>query len=300
MSNFPAYLDTVRPEIDHALDRLLPAATDRPARLHEAARYSIFAGGKRVRPALVLLAGDALSAPRDALLVGGAALEMIHTYSLVHDDLPAMDDDDLRRGRPTAHKQFDEATAILSGDALLTLGLTTLAAAPETVAPGQRQQAVAMVGRAIGSAGMIGGQVDDMAAENDWPDDPRVAAELLESIHRRKTGDLLTACLRLAGIYAEADERLDAHLTRLGDAIGLLFQIGDDVIDVEGTDEQLGKTAGKDAAVKKLTYPGLFGLEAAKERLARVRDRAYELAETLPGGAGGFPSLINYLATRDR
>lgn len=300
MNDFLHRLDAMRPEIDESLDRLVPEATDRPARLHEAMRYSLFAGGKRVRPALVLLTGEALEAPRDALLAGGAALEMIHTYSLIHDDLPALDNDDLRRGRPTAHRAYDEATAILAGDALLTLGLTTLAAVPESIDAIKRQRATALVGRAIGSTGMIGGQVDDLAAENAWPEDTAEAAALLESIHRRKTGDLLTVALRLAGIYAGAPAALDRKLESLGDAIGLLFQIGDDVIDVEGTDEQLGKTAGKDADVKKLTYPGLFGLEAAKERLETVRARAHELARSLPSGPGRFPGLIDYLATRDR
>jgi len=300
ISDFPAYIDGLRPAIDGALDRLLPPAQARPCRLHEAMRYSVFAGGKRVRPALVLLAGEALGARRAALLAGGAALEMIHTYSLIHDDLPALDNDDLRRGRPTAHRRFDEATAILAGDALLTLGLTTLAAEPETIDAVRRQRAVAMVGAAIGAAGMIGGQVDDLGAENHWPEDRQAAAELLASIHQRKTGHLLTACLRLAGIYAGVSRALDARLERLGQALGLLFQIGDDVIDVEGTDTQLGKTAGKDAAVRKLTYPGLFGLAAAKERLESVREQAHELATSLPGGAGRFPLLIDYLATRDR
>ncbi len=300
MSDFLGFLDSARPEIDDALDRLVPSATDRPARLHEAMRYSVFAGGKRVRPALVLLTGEALGAPRDALLVGGAALEMIHTYSLIHDDLPALDDDDLRRGKPTAHRKFDEATAILAGDALLTLGLTTLAAAPESIDSAKRQRACALVGRAIGSLGMIGGQVDDLAAENAWPEDTADAADLLESIHRRKTGELLNVSLRLAGVYSGVAGDIDRKLEDLGDAIGLLFQIGDDVIDVEGTDEQLGKTAGKDADVKKLTYPGLFGLAAAKERLETVRARAHDLARSLPSGPGHFPSLIDYLATRDR
>lgn len=300
MSEFLDYLKRVRPEIDDALDRLIPPATARPSRLHEAMRYSVFAGGKRVRPALLLLAGEALGSPRDALLTGGAALEMIHTYSLIHDDLPALDNDDLRRGRPTAHRRFDEATAILAGDALLTLGLTTLADAPDSLDVARRQRAASLVGRAIGSTGMIGGQVDDLAAEDDWPEDVDEASALLESIHRRKTGELLSVCLRVAGCYAGVSSDLDRKLEALGDAIGLLFQIGDDVIDVEGSDEQLGKTAGKDRAVRKLTYPGLFGLEAAKQRLMAVHDRARELVASLPERADGLLLLIDYLKTRDR
>jgi len=299
-ADFLSFLAAVRPAIDRSLDRLLPPADAPPARLHEAMRYSTFAGGKRIRPALAVLAGETLGLARDAVLPGGGALEMIHTYSLIHDDLPALDDDDLRRGRPTLHRQYGEALAILAGDALLTLGLTTLAAHPEGAAPAARQRAVAMVGEAISSRGMIGGQVDDLEAENNWPEDRDQAAALLEAIHRRKTGNLLTACLRLAGIYAGAGDGEDRLLDELGHRIGLLFQIADDVIDVEGTDEALGKTAGKDAANRKLTYPALYGLDGAKRLLAETRDQALALAARLPRAGGLFPSLIHYLATRDR
>ncbi len=297
MSDFQTFLAQARPPIDDALDRLLPAAAEPPARLHEAVRYSVFAGGKRVRPALVLLTGETLGIERRTLLPGGAALEMIHTYSLIHDDLPALDDDDLRRGRPTAHRQYDEATAILAGDTLLTVGLTTLAAHPVSVPDERRRRAVEMVGVAIGPAGMIGGQVDDLAAENDWPED---APAMLESIHRRKTGALLTACVRLAGIYAGAGTALERRLTGLGERIGLMFQIADDILDVEGTSGTLGKTAGKDVASRKLTYPGLYGLDESKRMLRQTRDEALQLARELPAGGGLFPSLIQYLSTRDR
>ncbi len=300
MSDFPTYLENLRPALDATLERLLPAADIRPVRLHEAMRYSTFAGGKRVRPGLTVLAGEALGVDRALLLPGAAALEMVHTYSLVHDDLPALDNDDLRRGRATAHRAFDEATAILVGDALLTLGLATLASEPTALAPEHRRQAVVAVGRAIGSTGMIGGQVDDLAAERNWPEDRDEAAALLEAIHRRKTGNLLTVCLELAGIYAGVDEQQAGLLVSLGDALGLMFQIADDVIDVEGSDTALGKTAGKDAASQKLTYPGLFGLEAAKGRLAETRAEADRLAQALPNGPGLFPGVISYLATRDR
>ncbi len=297
MNEFVNFLAGVRPAIDEELDRLLPAASTPPARLHEAVRYSVFAGGKRIRPALVVLAGEALGARRPTLLPGGAALEMIHTYSLIHDDLPGLDDDDLRRGRPTAHRAYDEATAILAGDALLTLGLTTLAAAPGGAAAEQRRRAVELAGTAIGTLGMIGGQVDDLAAERDWPADAPAA---LEAIHRRKTGALLVACLRLAGVYAGAGEELDRRLTALGERIGLMFQVADDILDVEGTAGTLGKTAGKDAAARKLTYPGLYGLNQSKRMLERTRDQALELAAELPGGGGLFAPLVHYLATRDR
>ncbi len=296
MSEFSSFLAAVRPEIDGTLDRLLPPTAEPPARLHEAMRYSVFAGGKRIRPALVVLAGEALGARRPALLAGGAALEMIHTYSLIHDDLPGLDDDDLRRGRPTLHRRYDPATAILAGDALLTLGLTTLASHPEEVADDRRRRAVAMVGAAIGTLGMIGGQVDDLAAERDWPADAPAA---LEAIHRRKTGALLVACLRLGGLYAGVDAEHDRRLTALGERLGLMFQVADDILDVEGTAGTLGKTAGKDAAARKLTYPGLYGLDESKRMLAQTHDEALELAHELPGGGRLFPSLVRYLATRN-
>ncbi len=298
MNDFTAFLADFRPAIEDALPRLLPPATVAPSRLHESMLYSVFAGGKRIRPALVVLTGETVSAVRrETLLTGGAALEMIHTYSLIHDDLPGLDDDDLRRGRPTSHRRYDEATAILAGDALLTLGLTTLAAGPTEVTGEQRRRAVEMVGTAIGTLGMIGGQVDDLGAEHAWPADAPAA---LEAIHRRKTGALLVACLRLAGIYAGADEDLDCLLTALGEHLGLMFQVADDILDVEGSAGTLGKTAGKDAAARKLTYPCLYGLTESKRMLAQTRDEALELAGALPGGGGLFSPLVHYLARRDR
>jgi geranylgeranyl diphosphate synthase type II len=296
---FADFLGAVRPSVDAELDRLLPSADEEPARLHEAIRYSIFAGGKRVRPALVLLAGESLGAARSFLLPGAAALEMLHTFSLVHDDLPALDDDELRRGRATVHKRFDEATAVLVGDALLNRGLAILAERPESAPAGMRVGAVSLVAAAVGTEGMIGmigGQVADLEAENRWPDD---AVATLESIHRRKTGALLTACVRLGGLYGGADPEQDAVLARLGERIGLLFQIGDDILDVERSTGELGKTAGKDAEARKLTYPGLFGLDESKRRLAVVRDEALELTVALPAGGLLFASLVEFLAARD-
>ena len=294
---FVTFLQEIRPAVDAGLGALIPGEDVAPQRIHQAVRYSLFAGGKRIRPALTVLTGRALGLADDMLLPGGCALEMIHTYSLIHDDLPSLDNDDLRRGRPTCHRRFDEATAILAGDSLLTLGLTLLAAEPDGASSEARRAAVAMVGNAIGTLGMIGGQVDDLEAEKKWPDD---AEAMLEAIHRRKTGALLTASIRLAGLYAEVDEQTDALLTELGDLIGLMFQIADDILDVEGTSLTLGKTAGKDASAQKLTYPGLFGLDAAKEMLRETRDRALAVAERLPDQGGLFPSLIHYLTTRDR
>jgi geranylgeranyl diphosphate synthase type II len=294
---FARFLEEVRAEIEQALDQALPAAGRWPARLHEAMRYSVLAGGKRLRPALVLAAGEALGAPRARLLPGAAAVEMIHTYSLIHDDLPALDDDALRRGRPTLHRRFDEATAILAGDALLTLGLTRLAAEPESLDPGRRASAAALVGEAVGTGGMIGGQVEDLEAERSWPAD---AAGALERIHRGKTGALLTACLRLGGIYAGASEETDAALAAFGGRAGLMFQVADDILDVLGDARELGKTPGKDAQAKKLTYPGLHGLAASRAELEKLAGEAAALARALPDPQGVFAALPGYLMSRDR
>jgi geranylgeranyl pyrophosphate synthase len=258
-------------------------------------RYSVFAGGKRLRPALVLLTGELFGAPRARLLPGAAAVELVHTYSLIHDDLPALDDDDLRRGRPTLHKAFDEATAILAGDALLTLGLGLLAAAPATVAGEVRAAAAACVAEAAGTAGMIGGQVEDVEAEAAWPADPEAA---LERIHAGKTGALIATCLRLGGLYAGAGADADQRLAALGLRLGLLFQLGDDLLDVEGTASELGKTPGKDARAAKLTYPGLYGLEASRARRAALAAEARALAAALDRGANLLTSLVVFLAHR--
>ncbi len=224
------------------------------------------------------------------------ALELIHAYSLVHDDLPALDDDDLRRGRPTLHKQYDEATAILAGDALLTLGLTLLASEPAAAPPEVRRRAVELVGNAIGTAGMIGGQMEDLEAEREWPSSPEAA---LERIHRGKTGALLTAALRLGGVLGGADEGVDARLAGLGERLGLMFQIADDILDVEGSAEQLGKRAGKDAAAKKLTFPGLYGLEESRRRLAALHEEGLAIAGELPGAQELWAGLVEYLARRE-
>ena len=292
---FRCFAADVRPEIEAELERLLPPASAPPERLHEAMRYSVFAGGKRLRPALVLLAGELFGAPRRRLLPGAVAVEAIHTYSLVHDDLPALDDDDLRRGRPTAHRAYDEATAILVGDALLTFGLTTLARLPAEAPGAERARAATLVGEAIGTAGMIGGQVEDLAAEASWPADPAAA---LERIHRGKTAALLTASLRLGALYAGVDEATDRSLGELGAEIGLLFQIRDDLLDVEGTRGELGKTPGKDARRHKLTYPELYGVAGSRERLESLAESARARAGALTPNAKLLTSLIAFLTER--
>lgn len=292
---FAAFLAELRPEIERELDRRLPPDDLAPRRLHEALRYAVLGGGKRFRPALVVLAGELFGAPRPTLLPGAAAIELIHTYSLIHDDLPALDDDDLRRGRATLHRHFDEATAILAGDALLTLGLTLLGAEPAALAGERRARAVALVGAAIGTGGMIGGQVEDLESEACWPTDPAAA---LDRIHRGKTGALITVCLRLGGLYAGAGPAEDERLRGLGERLGLLFQIGDDLLDVEGTAGELGKTPGKDARAVKLTYPGLYGVEESRRRRAILAQEALALAAQLPLGAKLLTSLVVFLAER--
>ena len=292
---FAQFLEALRPEVDAELDRLLPGESAPPERLHAAMRYAVFAGGKRIRPALVVVAGELHGAPRGALLAGAAAIELVHTYSLIHDDLPALDDDDLRRGRPTVHRAYDEATAILAGDALLTLGLTTLASAPAELAPVRRAAATALVGEAIGTGGMIGGQALDLEAEARWPANAEAA---LERIHLGKTAALLAASLRLGGLYAGADAASDASLARIGRGIGLLFQIGDDLLDVLGTTAELGKTAGKDERATKLTYPALYGVEATRMRLSTLAAELRHETATLPGDGRLMSSLIAFLSAR--
>jgi len=298
-ADFTAFLAAARLDVERELDRLLPSAGRAPTRLHEAMRYSVLAGGKRLRPALVLLAGRSFGAPTSALLSGAAAVEMVHTYSLIHDDLPALDNDDLRRGRPTVHRRFDEATAILTGDALLTLGLTVLAELPGSLPGALRARAVVLVGEAIGTGGMIGGQVEDLEAESGWPAGAGEAAAALDRIHRGKTGALLAACLRLGGAYAFAGPAEDLILRDLGEAIGLLFQIRDDILDVEGSASSLGKTPGKDAAASKLTYPALCGLDRSRERLRELGQEAMARIAALPLPEREiWVSLISFLERR--
>ncbi len=293
---FGDFLERARREVDRELDRQLPSASVVPQRLHEAMRYSVFAGGKRLRPALVILAGEHFGSPLARLLPGAASVEMIHTYSLVHDDLPALDNDDLRRGRATVHRQYDEATAILVGDALLTEGLGLLAGEPAEMSGDTRRRAVELTVRAIGTAGMIGGQADDLDAER--RPKPSDLGSALESIHRRKTGALLVASLRLGGLYAHASVDEDEALQRFGERVGLLFQIADDILDVEGSEASLGKTPGKDARQSKLTYPALYGLDESRRRAQVLAEEARHLGRAL--GGERFAALVEFLTGRRR
>jgi geranylgeranyl diphosphate synthase, type II len=278
--------------VDRDLERRLGDRLDCPPRLREAMRYSVFAGGKRLRPLLVLLANEACLGAADAAMPAASAVEMIHTYSLIHDDLPAMDDDDLRRGLPTCHRKFDEATAILAGDALLTLAFEAVSEMqPSPVAA----RCVKELAKAAGAVGMVGGQVDDLHA-----DAGPGTLEWLESLHERKTGALLRASLRMGGIAAGASlEQLDA-LTDYGRQIGLAFQIVDDLLDVEGDAVKLGKDVRKDEAAGKLTYPGLLGVEESRRRAWELMDAAR--AALAPFGPAGvqLARLAQYIVERDR
>ena len=302
MTDFASFLSTLRPQVDDTLDRLLPAAETAPAALCEAMRYSVFAGGKRVRPALVVLAGEACGAARSELLKGGAAVEMVHTFSLVHDDLPSLDDDDLRRGRPTLHKVQGEAMAVLAGDALLNHAFGVLAGEPASAPPERRLRAVRLMAEAVGTMGMIGGQVLDLEHEGATIEyggcGRERAAQSLERIHRLKTGALIEASTRLGGIYAGAGDDRVKLLGGIGAELGLLFQIADDILDEVGSSEQLGKTAGKDRQAAKLTYPHLFGLDGSREKARQAADRCLALVEKLPARRQLFRSLVAFLVHR--
>ncbi len=256
------FLAHCRALVDAELERLVPKEDLEPSRLHQAIRWSLFAGGKRLRPALALATGRTFGAANDDLLRTACALEMIHTYSLIHDDLPSMDDDDLRRGRPTCHKQFDEATAILAGDALQALAFQTIAD-DEGLAPGVRARVISEVARAAGtSGGMVAGQAGDLAAESQ-----NISGADLERIHQQKTGALIRAAARCGAIIAGANEGELEAVTSYASRLGLLFQITDDLLDITATAADLGKTPGKDARSRKATYPALYGIEATHAQL---------------------------------
>ncbi|HEY7512833.1 MAG TPA: farnesyl diphosphate synthase [Vicinamibacteria bacterium] len=275
--------ERLRARVERALDEALPPETAWPDTIHRAVRYSLFAGGKRIRPLLVLAAGEAVGGVLDELMPLACAVEMIHTYSLVHDDLPAMDDDDLRRGKPTSHKVFGEAVAILAGDALLTRAFHLMAEVPSSwddVRVRRRLRAAAVLGEACGTTGLIGGQVTDLESEG-----RAIGAAGLERLHRAKTGALLSACVRGGAILGGAGEEDLAHLGRCASALGLAFQVVDDVLDATEGAERLGKTAGKDAAASKATYVSVHGLERARAIAAELRAEA--LAALAPFGDRG-------------
>src|SRR5271156_4922740 len=286
-------LEAGRERTDEALERLLPAASRHPVSIHSAMRYSVFAGGKRLRPILCMEAGRMIAGSLpEGIEELGAALEMLHTYSLIHDDLPALDNDDLRRGRPTCHKVFGEALAILAGDALQTQAYEVLA---RLECPAEaRVRIIEEIARGTGTLdGMIGGQVVDLEAEQTQP-----TAQMLEYIHRAKTAALITASLVSGGIYAGAKDSEVRKLRAFGQSIGLAFQIVDDVLDVTQTSEQLGKTAGKDTAAQKVTYPALFGIEESERKADSLVSAAFSELESFGARADTLKELARYLVER--
>jgi len=278
---------------DSALDRLLPSETQRPASIHKAMRHSVFAGGKRLRPILCIESGRLIAG---SVPVGienlCAALEMLHTYSLIHDDLPALDNDDLRRGRPTSHKVFGEAIAILAGDALQTQAYEVLAGLKCSAEA--RVRMIEEIARRTGTVdGMIGGQVVDLEAEHTRPD-----LSTLEYIHRSKTAALITASVVSGGLFAGADEPTVTKLRSFGEAIGLAFQIVDDILDVTQSSAQLGKTAGKDSAAEKATYPALFGIEKSRQKAGELFKIASESLQLFGPRADTLKQLASFLVDR--
>jgi geranylgeranyl diphosphate synthase type II len=278
--------------VDEALRNCVPAESTPPESIHKAMRYSLFAGGKRIRPILCIAAARAVSDSPTGIESAASALELIHTYSLIHDDLPALDNDDLRRGRPTCHKVFGEAIAILAGDALLTLAFQVLAQLD--CGPERKTRLIEELAVASGTVnGMIGGQVHDLEGEGKHP-----TAALLEAIHRAKTGALLKASLRMGAIYAGAgDDQLQA-LSCYGEHIGLAFQIVDDVLDVEQSSEALGKTAGKDAQQKKITFPSVYGLERSREMAEQERIAARLALRDFDERAERLRELADFIVRR--
>ncbi len=284
-----------RERIERALDARLPPDTIAPTRLHEAMRYAALGGGKRVRACLVYAAGIALGARMERLDAPACAVELTHAYSLVHDDLPCMDDDDLRRGKPSCHRAYDQATALLAGDALQTLAFEILAAEPAIAAGStQRLEMIATLARAAGAAGMAGGQAIDLASVG-----KKLTLEELQDMHARKTGALIHAAVRLGTLAAEApDAHILAALDAYGHAVGLAFQIADDVLDVEGEAATLGKQPGVDQARGKPTYATLLGTESAKAKAKALLNRALESLAPLGDNGAVLATLARYIVER--
>ena len=292
MFDVEAYLDTCRREVDATLDSMLPPESERPQVLHRAMRYSVFAGGKRIRPALCMLSSESIGSGRARALIPAAALELLHTYTLIHDDLPSMDNDDLRRGKPTLHKMFGEANAILAGDALLTLAFEVLAGAsvPPPYAPGQWALELAT---ASGSRGVVGGQCEDLAAEGGAPN-----PALLKFIHANKTAALIRAACRMGAIAAGAEPNALEQISRYGHHVGMAFQIADDLLNATSTPEQLGKSVGTDSRRGKLTYVTLYGLDRARAAAEEQIRRALEPLADWGARAKPLIAMAQYVTRR--
>ena len=287
------YLVARQKEVDRALDRFLPAASVAPATLHKAMRYSLFAGGKRLRPILCLAAAEACGGRISAALAPACAVECIHTYSLIHDDLPSMDNDDLRRGRATCHKVFGEGIAILAGDALLTIAFEIATQASETRRYRLREM-LREIATAAGSQKLIAGQVADLEAEG-----RRINRAQLRYIHENKTAALLTASVRLGAMAANASAKELAAITAFGRALGLAFQVIDDILDVTQTSAKLGKSAGKDVAAQKATYPAVIGLEKSRAEANRLTRRADAALVNFGRSADRLREIAKHLLARE-
>lgn len=293
--DFPGYLAARLTLVDRALDEALAQTAGAPSRLVEGMRYSVFAGGKRIRPVLMIAACEAVGGTARQVLPAACALELIHTYSLIHDDLPAMDDDDFRRGRPTNHRVYGEAGAILAGDALLTEAFALLAQAQSF--PGLAAETVLrvirIIAQAAGSQGMVGGQVVDMASEGQ-----QIDLNTLESIHNRKTGALIVAALQTGALLGGGEAAALAAVTRYGQAAGLAFQVADDILDVIGDQALLGKDVGSDQARGKVTYPSLLGLDGARLRARELMEEAMAALQPLGAAAGPLREIARYIVDR--
>jgi len=289
------YLKRKKKLIDEALEKVIPQETDFPQSLHKAMRYALLPGGKRIRPILVMAAYEAVGGTGDGILPYACALELIHTYSLIHDDLPALDNDDYRRGKPTTHKAFGEATAILAGDALLTeaFHLLSTEGLGGEVDPRVAIEAIGEISRAAGTAGMIAGQVVDLESEGKKVDLP-----ILEFIHTHKTGSLILVCVRTGGLLGGATEAEMEALTRYGKAIGLAFQITDDILDVEGNRIAMGRPSGADVARNKVTYPALLGLRESKRRYNELIAKAIEALELFGDRGEPLRGIALYIGER--
>jgi len=291
--NIKAYLRSRQKKIDRALERYLPGENARPPTIHKAMRYSLFAGGKRLRPILCLAAAETCGGKIGNALPLACALECIHTYSLVHDDLPSMDNDDFRRGRPTCHKVFGDGIAVLAGDGLLTIAFEIVSRAKT---PRHYDMSILLreIAMAAGSQKLIAGQVADLEAEG-----RNIDMMGLRYIHEKKTAAILTTSARLGAMSANADAKKLAAITKFGRALGLAFQIIDDILDVTQTSEKLGKSAGKDAAAKKATYPAVIGLKKSRLEAKRLTRRAHNALSIFDGRAEALHALANYLLERE-
>ncbi|MFQ5597272.1 MAG: polyprenyl synthetase family protein [Nitrospiria bacterium] len=296
--NLESRLAVQRSEIDHVLQSYLPGPTCEPPLIHEAIRYSLFAGGKRIRPILCLAACESVGGRKEIALPFAAAVELVHTYSLVHDDLPAMDDDSYRRGKLTNHKMFGESTAILVGDALLTAAFTMIAekGLAASVSPKKILRIILELGSASGSTGMVGGQLNDIESQGK----EGIFLEKLKEIHTLKTGVLIRASVRIGGILGGAGPKKLSYLTVFGEKIGMAFQIADDILDVEGTEDRLGKPVGQDDKKGRWTYPALIGLTRAKKEAEVLTEEALTAITSFGPEADPLRQAAYYMTHREK